>query len=170
MDFQNEFLQCKIDILDKCQYIHITGIVPNFSMFKNVIFVAANPVDSKSSYSGKGLPFPCADIAFDNTKNVYKVESSGVIDIKFTYPNSYYNVADKIKIISSVFVIFEYSDERKEFIRLQLPDMYELRTLVNRESRKGPEFYSQKYDLLPIDTGEMIMKEYAKLKISNKIA
>jgi hypothetical protein len=45
-----------------------------------------------------------------------------------------------------------------------------LRTLVNRESRTGPEFYATKYEILPVDTAEIIMKEYAKAKVSHNIA
>ena len=55
-------------------------------------------------------------------------------------------------------------------IRLELQDLYPLRTLINRETRNGPEFYSEKYDLLRIDTSEEVMKMYAKIKVENKIA
>ena len=53
---------------------------------------------------------------------------------------------------------------------VELQDKYDLRTLINRESRNGPEFYSKKYDLLTIDTAESIMKQYSLLKKQMKIA
>ena len=44
-----------------------------------------------------------------------------------------------------------------------------MRTLINRESRKGPEFYSSKDDILPIATAENVMYEYSKAKIEKDI-
>lgn len=55
-------------------------------------------------------------------------------------------------------------------VRFELKDMYELRTLINRESRTGPNFYDDKHHILPIATAEEIMIEYAKLKITHKLA
>jgi len=170
MNFENEFFKCQIHTIENCSKIHISGQVINRSIYTNVVFLANNPIDKKSSYSGTGLPFPCADIAFEGSSNIYTVNEYGNINCTFTYPNSYYTVANKNKIISSVFVIVEFIDGRKEMIRLELQDLYPLRTLINRETRNGPEFYSKKYDLLQIDTSEEVMKMYAKIKVENKIA
>ena len=170
MIFENSFVKCDIKTVDDCRNIHLTGIVYNRPMYKNVVFVANSPVDRKASYSGTGLPFPCADIAFEGSKNVAMVDNNGIIDIKFSYPNSYYSVANKKKIISSVFLIIEPIDGQKEFIRFELDDLYPLRTLTNRETRLGPEFYSNKYEILPIDTSHEIMKIYAQIKIDHMIA
>lgn len=170
MNFENEFFKCQIQTIENCSKIHISGQVINRPAYTNVVFLANNPMDKKSSYSGTGLPFPCADIAFEGSSNIYTVGESGDINCVFTYPNSYYTVANKKKIISSVFVIVELLNGHKEMIRLELEDMYPLRTLINREARNGPEFYSSKYDILRIDTSEEVMKMYAKIKVDYKIA
>lgn len=171
MDFQNSFVQCRVQILGKCEGIRITGNILNRSNFKDVMILAPNPIDKNASYSGTGLPFPCADVAFEGSPNTKKIDDSGVINVDFSYPNSYYTVANKKKIISSIFFILEnLNGGGKEFIRFELKDMYPLRTLVNRESRTGPEFYSDKYDILPVDTAEAIMKAYSKIKVSHEIA
>jgi len=47
--------------------------------------------------------------------------------------------------------------------------MANLRTLINRESRKGPEFYGNKDAILPIDTAENVMYAYSKAKLQNDI-
>jgi len=170
MDFRNAFVQCTVTPIDNFSKIRITGQVANRPGFQSALMIAGNPIDRRSSYSGTGLPFPCADVAFEETKNVYNIEMNGTIDAVFTYPNSYYTVGDKKKVISSIFFILEYLDGNKEFIRFELKDLYPLRTLVNRESRTGPEFYSSKYEILPVDDAEVIMREYTKLKESHGIA
>lgn len=170
MEFKNVFVNCNVVPADDYSYIKITGRVANRGGYKSALLIAGNPIDKTASYSATGLPFPCADIAFEGTKNVYNIDSSGNIDAVFTYPNSYYTVADKKKIVSSIFFILEYHDENKEFIRFELKDLYPLRSLVNRENRIGPEFYSAKYDMLPIDTAEILMREYAKHKVLHDIA
>jgi hypothetical protein len=170
MLFENEFVKCEIKTIDNCQNIHITGIIFNRQNYKNVVFVANNPIDKKASYSGTGLPFPCAEIAFEGTNNIKMVDTEGNIDIKFSYPNSYYSVANKKKVISSVFLIIEMANGTKEFIRLQLEDLYPLRTLINRETRNGPEFYSSKYEILPVDTAEEVSRVYSQIKKNYMIA
>ena len=170
MEFRNVFVACKVVPDDTWTNIKISGSVANRGSYKSALMIAGNPIDKKSSYSGTGLPFPCADIAFEETKNVHNIDQSGYINATFTYPNSYYTVGDKKKVISSLFFILEYHDGNKEFIRFELKDLYPLRTLVNREGRNGPEFYSSKYDMLPIDTAEILMREYAKLKELQNLA
>lgn len=170
MEFRNEYVQCKIDIIGKHESINLHGSVINANLYKNVLISASNPIDKRASYHGTGLPFPCADIAFENSQNNYKVDQTGFFDVTFSYPNSYYTVADKHRINPSVFFIIDKMDGLPELIRFELPDPYSLRTLTNRETRKGPEFYSDKYDLLPVDTAEVIMKTYANIKETKKIA
>jgi hypothetical protein len=169
MNFDNEFLQCKVDFINMHK-IKLSGIVPNMLYFKSVLLIAPNSATKTASYSGTGLPFPCADIAFEGTPNIYQVEPSGTIDTIFSYPNSYYTVANKKKIVSSLFAIIETHDGKQHFLRLPLKDMYPLRTLVNRETRTGPEFYALKHEILPVDSADIIMQEYAKIKVKYGIA
>jgi len=169
MEFENNYVKCRVSTLD-CDRIQISGVIINRNLYKNILLIASNPIDKRSSYHGTGLPFPCADIAFEGSANKYEVGMSGNFNVTFSYPNSYYSVADKHKILSSIFFIIEKQDNAKEFVRFELKDNYPLRSLVNREERNGPEFYSTKYDMLPIDTSEAIMKEYAKMKSEKKIA
>jgi hypothetical protein len=169
MNFENEFLRCRIDILPN-RKIKLTGLVPNRMYYKNVFLIAPNSASKTASYSGTGLPFPCADIAFEGSPNIYEVDSSGTIDTVFSYPNSYYTVANKKKINSSVFAIIETTDGQQQFVRFELKDIYPLRTLVNRETRTGPEFYALKHEILPVDTADVVMRAYAKIKVAHGIA
>ena len=43
--------------------------------YKNAKIIAANPIDMMSNYSGSGLPFPSSEIAFENTPNIYILNS-----------------------------------------------------------------------------------------------
>lgn len=166
-DFSNEYVRCRVEYIDDCKRIKITGSVLTDN-FASAMLIASNPIDNKSSYSATGLPFPCADIAFEGTKNIHKIQGNR-IDTVFTYPNSYYSVADKKRIVSSIFFVFE-GNQGQEFVRFQLKDFYPLRSLTNRETREGPEFYSSKHDILHIGTAEEVMREYAKIKTIYRIA
>ena len=54
-------------------------------------------------------------------------------------------------------------------LQYELEDFNTLRTLINRENRKGPEFYSNKDTLLPIANAENVMYEYSKAKLEHDI-
>lgn len=170
MEFQNEYLSCQVSIIDNNTKIRIIGNVYNRSIYKNILLIAPNPIDKTASYHGTGLPFPSADIAFEGTVNKYNIDVSGLFNIVFAYPNSYYIVSLAQKVISSIFFVLEDANGNKKFVRFELKDMYPLRSLVDRENRNGPEFYSAKYDILHIDTAEVIMKEYSKLKAEKGLA
>ena|SRR6056300_317935 len=149
--------------------IAIRGNVKNPQMYKNIIVMAPNPIDRMSNYSGSGLPFPNNEIAFQNTPNKKDVSGSGVIDCVFMYPNSFY-IPDGInKIVSSIFLQLIDKNDNVIHIHYELDDINALRTLINRKSRTGPEFYAAKDYILPIATAENVMRAYAKAKIENDI-
>lgn len=163
MEFHDELISCSIQILGN-NVVQIVGSIINYNNIASVLIVAPNPIDKRASYSGTGLPFPCSEIAFEETPNKHLIDKSGQFNVKFSYPNSYYTVADKKKIVSSIFFVIEMTDGNKVFKRIELPDMCILKTLINRETRNGPEFYSKKYDVLPVDTAEVLMYQYSKFK------
>lgn len=168
MEFNTNYIKASLTNIDNCK-INIKGSILNFQTLKYVVIIAPNTFDKKSSYSGQGLPFPCASIAFDNTTNKHVVQSSGMFDINFDYPNSYYTVANKKRIISTIYFCLIDHDDKMDVQLFELEDLYPLRTIINRESRNGPEFYSTKYDVLPVDTAENLMYQYSELKKNLKI-
>jgi len=168
MELNSNNIKAKITVIDDCK-INITGNVYNFNNFKSIIMIAPNTFDKKSSYSGQGLPFPCARIAFENTPNKYIIQSD-LFETVFEYPNSYYTVANKKRVVSTIYFCFVDNNDKVYVEFIELEDLYPLRTLTNRETRKGPEFYSTKYDVLPIDTAESLMYQYSELKRKMKIA
>jgi len=155
-------IDCKIYLQDK--YMIIKGYFKNPLMFKNKFIIAPNPPDIRTSYSGSTLPFPCEEIALQNTKNHYNINNDGSIDIKFLFPNSYYNPEGTIKI-KSPFLLFL---DNNKFI-YQTIDICPLKTLRDRV-RGNPSFYAFKEVLLPVADAEDTMINYSNAKFKYNIA
>jgi hypothetical protein len=169
MIFDDEYTGFSITYSKDFSSIKITGSIKNINLYNNVLLIAPNPIDRMTNYSGSGLPFPNYEIAFDNTPNVHNIDSSGLFDIFFKYPNSFY-IPDGINLIKPS-IYFAFTDNNNNSFRIQyeLHDINALRTLVNRASRKGPEFYGAKDYILPIDNAEKVMYAYARAKIEHDI-
>lgn len=169
MIFDDEFIYCNVDFINNYTKININGHIKKPFEYKKILLIAPNPIDRMTNYSGSGLPFPCADIAFENTPNKIIIEDSGNFSTVFKYPNCFYMQNGTDKITSSIFFSLTDHNNHTIHLRYELEDIYALRTLVNRSSRKGPEFYGSKDYLLPIANAEDIMREYARIKIENDV-
>jgi hypothetical protein len=169
MIYSDEYAAFNVVYSKDFSLLKITGSIKNQVLYNNITIIAPNPIDRMSNYSGSGLPFPNYEIAFENTPNIHNIDSSGNFDISFKYPNSFY-IPDGInKIKPSLFFIFTDLNNNSFRIQYELHDINALRTLVNRSSRKNPEFYGAKDYILPIDTAEKVMYAYSRAKIENDI-
>lgn len=164
----NDYLNATINVNNFT--VNISGNIINPELFTNSFIVAPNPIDRMTNYSGSGLPFPSANIAFENTPNIFLINNTGNFNINFYYPNSYYDCNGKDKIISPIFFILQDNKQEKKILKYVLKDLNPLRTLVNRENRKSPEFYYNKENIINIDTQENIMKQYKHIKTKYNIA
>jgi hypothetical protein len=169
MIFDDEYTGFGITFNHDYSLLQLRGSVKNIASFKDIIMIAPNPIDRMSNYSGSGLPFPNYEIAFENTPNIHKVDASGVFDVSFKYPNSFYMPDGINKIKPSVYFVFTDTNNNSFRVQYELHDLLALRTLVNRDARKNPEFYGAKDYLLPIDTAEKVMYAYSRAKIENDI-
>jgi hypothetical protein len=172
MIFNDEYTGFTVIHSTDLSSLKITGSIKNINLYNNVLIIAPNPIDRMTNYSGSGLPFPNHEIAFDNTPNIHHVDSSGLFDIYFKYPNSFYMPDGLNKIKPSIFFIFTSGsggDNISFRLQYELHDINALRTLVNRASRKNPEFYGARDYILPIDTAEKVMYAYSRAKIENDI-
>ena len=160
--FDNQY--ANINIKKYNNNLIIKGFIKNPNNFKNKAIIAPNPIDNISSYSGKGLPFPCESIAFDNTPNFAIIPANGIIDIVFIYPNSYYTPDGYTKIKSPIII---HLDAIK--IIIELKDYCSLKTLRDRV-RGNPNYYGLKELILPIGTAEEVMNNYSKAKLIYNIA
>ena len=169
MIFSDEYTDFSVVYSKDYSSINIKGSIKNKIIYNNIIIIAPNPIDRMSNYSGSGLPFPNYEIAFENTPNIHTIDSSGIFNISFKYPNSFY-IPDGInKVKPSIFFIFTDNNDNSFRLQYELHDINALRTLVNRRSRKNPEFYGAKDYILPIDTAEKVMYAYSRAKIENDI-
>ena len=59
---------------------------------------AANPIPRMYSYSGSGLPYPNAEVAYENTPNQGEIliDNDGKFSIKLDHPSGYYVRQGKI--------------------------------------------------------------------------
>ena len=169
MIFSDEYTAFNITFNKDYSLLNIAGSIRNNALYSNIILTAPNPIDRMTNYSGSGLPFPNYEIAFENTPNIHKIDSSGVFNVSFKYPNSFYMPDGLNKIKPSVFFIFTSNENVSFRLQYELHDINALRTLVNRVSRKNPEFYGAKDYILPIDTAEKVMYAYSRAKIENDI-
>ena len=90
MQFLNQ--ECEGLVLDNGQGEYVVkGKLKNMSTSK-ILFIAPNSPTLINSYSGAGLPYPSAKVAFENTPNrgVVIAKSNGEFQFKIRYPNSYY--------------------------------------------------------------------------------
>ena len=138
--------------------VSFTGTFIAFSDYAHVIAIAANPIDSMTTYAGSGLPFPCEDIAFENTPNVLQLTSPNFQGV-FKYPNSYYEYDNWTKIPPSIFIVATRHDGTYKKWQQVLPDPLLLRSLNHRPTfYKGPKYYSDKEYRVPMASAEATMR------------
>ena len=168
MIFNDEYINLNVSVNNNSKLL-LNGYIKNPSQYDKMLVIASNPIDRMTNYSGSGLPFTNENIAFENTRNMFLIPKSGYINTTFSYPNSFYSQDGKTKILPSIYIeLGEYNNTSFQ-LQYELFDLNNLRTLINRESRKGPEFYGKKDTILPIDTAENVMYAYSKAKIENDI-
>lgn len=169
MKVKNNFLSC--DVIIKGTEVRLTGMVYNPSAYQQMIVIAPNPMNRITSYSGSGLPYPCPNMAFENTPNKEAVPKTGAFDVKFFYPNSYYLDNNMEKVPPSIFFILHRpSVAEPESIRIELEDNCVLRTLTHRPQRNGPQFYASKDTLIVPQTAEGVMRTLKEYKVKYSLA
>jgi hypothetical protein len=159
----NEYVSCTITEIEDNK-INVRGFIKSPGNYHKMIIMAPNPIDTITSFSGKGLPFPCEMIAFENTPNFETISSNGEFNVVFLYPNSYYTPDGYTKIKSPIV----FSLDNKKII-IELNDKCPLKTLRDRK-RGDPNFYGTREFILPIGTAEEVMNYYSYAKLNYNIA
>jgi hypothetical protein len=173
--FENEYLQCSIETRgDDNKEIHLKGYIKQMASASEVVISASKPINRMTNYTGSGLPYPCAQVAFENTPNLLVVrDPTGAFDVVFSYPNSYYTADFYTRIEPSVFVSFQWKDASREstMVRLPLEDRLPLRTLTYRPGfYKGPQYYAAKTDIIGVRGAEATMRSLASVKAAYDVA
>ena len=123
----NEYVSCTITEIEDNK-INVRGFIKSPGNYHKMIIMAPNPIDTITSFSGKGLPFPCEMIAFENTPNFETIQLNGKFNVDFLYPNSYYTPDGYTKIKSPIV----FSLDNKKII-IELNDKCPLKTLRDRK-------------------------------------
>jgi hypothetical protein len=176
MNYDNAYLSCQIHTakpvsLNGVPRLHIQGTIKNRSTYSKIFLIAPNPPMSMTNYSGSGLPYPCANQAFENTLAYLDIHETS-FETTIFYPNSYYAVGGFEKIPPSIFIGFiEHSSITPTYVRLELQDILPLRTLTHRSARKGPEFYANKASIIGVpDSQEALLRMIGNVKINYGVA
>lgn len=169
--FENQYVTAQMQITESGA-VQIRGRVANRGAYDHAEIIAPAPIDRMTNYSGSGLPFPCAAIAFENTPNRIVVGPNGTFDGVFAYPNSYYTEDAFRKVPPSVFAILHRDGSEPIHVRMELPEPVPLtvRTLTHRPLRTDPEFYRIKEDLIGVRGAEATMRALNDVKVYNGLA
>lgn len=124
-------------------------------------YIAANPPDYLTSYSGSGLPFANFNQAFENTSNhgSVDVDSDGNGVVKMRFPNSYYEDLGNHLVTPRVTFIY-YVDGVKKHLHANLSDGLPYRSLTHPKARESPTFYGHGWSL-PVASQETILRNSA---------
>jgi hypothetical protein len=173
IQIKNEYIHCTLKQRDDGR-LDISGAVLNPSAYSQMELVAPNAFMKMMNYSGSGLPYPCASVAFEGTPNYLLIPVSGQFQVVFSYPNAYYGSDTYTKVPPSVFAILKSTNHTEDpiYVQMALPDPMILRTLTYRDGRreKGPSFYWEKRDILGVQGQEAILRNIRRVKEEYRVA
>jgi hypothetical protein len=136
----------------------------NVSLNK-VFFIAAAPAESRSSYTGSGLPFASPPQAFDNTPNQGQValNTSHQGQIRIKLPNAYYAGLGTYYVPPTLYLKYN-NGYMEKLISVKLSDGIPYRMLTypirGTMPRKDVTFYQGMWEL-PVRTQEQILRDAA---------
>lgn len=120
--------------------------IKNLNKSTKVSYLAAQPPDYIQSYTGSAMPFPDAEIAFQETKNKDSFKpTSSTFDLTLRTPNSYYShLGSRIIPPHVIFTVETNGIVEKEVI--ELGEIAPFRTLSYQSvpaARISPSFYDR---------------------------
>lgn len=157
---------CDGIVLDKGngEYV-VKGKVESETTNPKIIFWAPNPPTYTTSYSGSGLPFPNAEIAYENTPNQGAVIATNRnFEFRVRYPNAFYMGLGSLYVEPCVHIKVCENGKTGNVETIKLGNGIPFRSLTypptqpGTKIRKNPSFYDGR-DKLPIRTQEQILRE-----------
>lgn len=145
--------------------ILIKGTVESNEENPNVIFWAPNPPGRSASYSGSGLPFANAMMAYENTKNKGMVKAiNKEFSFRIRYPNSYYALLGTLYVppVVNIKVCDSLNQNKYETIKIDDGIPYRLLTHPSPPSKNdynSPLFYYEEEK--EIRSQEQILRDSA---------
>ena len=143
--------------------IVVTGKLKNINR-ATITYFAANPPDVNTlSFTGRGLPFPNPDIAFQNTENVGRITTEdGTFRVSIKYPNSYYTALGSLYVPPQLHIKICEPGFEKELMTVNLGNGIPYRTLTHpappsKNNRTSPLFYTNPQ--MPIRSQEKVLRD-----------
>jgi hypothetical protein len=146
----------------------VKGMAKSTSSNAKLLFWAANPATRGYSAAGSGLPYPSAEMAFEDTPNRGVVRmNSGYFEFRVHFPNAFYVGLGSRYIPPSVFVKVCEEGRDTPIQSILLGNGIPFRSIDHPRERyqKGAMFYDGR-DQLPHRSQEQILRDsaYPELK------
>ena len=143
-------MNCNIQKIDNYN-LKVTINVQEEVQNRKLYYIAAAPYDRRATYTGSGLPFPNAQVAFENTPNLGEAELDiqNRCVIELMTPNSYMENLGTITIPPTLFIKYKTltGDVRDKTVKLVEGVPY--RMLTYPEGRTSADFYNTQFCLIP---------------------
>ena len=172
-NWQQQHFQTQSSIYGKVMYrgsgdVKIKGHLNNHIPGKTkLVFWAPSPPDYRSSYSGSGLPFANAEMAYEQTPNagVVPVDENGSFSFSIVNPNGYYSALGTAYVSPHIQLqpVVNGKKGKVEIVRIGQGIPFRLLTyppIPSTAPRCSPSFYGNR-DTLPLRTQEQILRDSA---------
>ena len=124
----------------------LRGMIPNISGETTVYYWAANPAGYHTSFTGSGIPYPNAEVAFDNTPNRGIIKTiDGSFMIQLYYPNAFYAGLCNVYVEPTVFFQVSKKNSQSPVLALKLGHSIPFRSHTYPQTRTGPMFYDRSH-------------------------
>jgi len=143
--------------------IVVSGVVNDTIKDGIVHFLASNPIDRRSSFSGSGFPYANSEQAFDATPNRGSIKCENTsFKIPLLFPNSFYTNLGNNVVPPCLFLRWTSStgEERKVTIKLGEPVPYRFLSYPKEctMARENATFYHAHHNL-PVRSQEQVFKD-----------
>jgi len=151
-----------VEVIRKCpNMLKLKCTLKDWTNSTKVFYKAPQPPDLRQSYTGSAIPFPDAEIAFDNTINQGTIiTKKSVFYIRMKYPNAYYSHLGT-KLIPP-HVILTVQNSKSKYTKYVVLDEVAPFRLLSYPSNPAPRTNPVFYDRSQLDnnrTQEAILRE-----------
>lgn len=150
-------ISTKVDGEDVHVNISFAGVFPDGGI---VEYIAAAPVERRASYTGSGLPYASASMAFENTPNKGTASIvNGYVKVTLRCPNSYYVGLGTVLVPPTLYLTYYVAGVHKQsnvLIGKGIP----YRSLTYPASRSQASFYDN-IQRLPVRSQEQVLRDSA---------
>ena len=169
-NWREQLFQTQAGMYGKVKYsgsgnVTITGRVNEYGSTTKIVFWAPTPPDYRTSYSGSGLPYPNAEVAFQQTPSygTVQVKDNGSFSFSIPFPSGYYMNLGTLYVKPHVRVQAVTDGKAGPVETIKVAEGIPFRLLTyppipQTAPRCSPQFYNNR-DILPVRTQEQILRD-----------